>query len=105
MSLVAIPDDETTEVLASDTARAPKQSLWIQNHNQTTGIWLVAVPPASAEAGDVTIGKDFFLAPAQLVNGVVVPATFITTDRPLVSAKWLARQNSGGSIDLNIGRF
>lgn len=102
---VSIPNNVATVLLAADTSKTPAKTLWIQNFSLTVGFNLTCVPNASQTAEAVTVGEDFFLAPGQTIAGVVVPSTLVTDETRLVAAKWLARQASGGAVNLNVGRF
>lgn len=102
---VAIPNDTITELIPEDVSKTPAKTLWIQNHSLTVGFWLTPQVGDTSVADAVTVGEDFFLAPAQDIASVTVPTTFLTDNPALVQARWLARQNSGGSVNLNVGRI
>jgi hypothetical protein len=88
--------------LAGDTSKTPAKAVWIQNFNTTVGFSLKAVPGHSDELDAVTIGADLFLAPAV---SSTQPTTLLADTPALAAAKWLVRQNSGGAVNLNVGRF
>ena len=102
---VAIPNDTTTQLIAEDVSKTPAKALWIQNLSLTVGFWLTPQVGDTSAADSVTVGADLFLAPAQDIASVTVPTTFLTDNPALVQARWLARQDSGGSVDLNVGRI
>lgn len=99
---VSIPDDETTVLLEADTGRVTAKALWIQNFSETVGFYVQAKPQHNSTADAVTVGEEFYLPPA---SSATLPSTFLTDNPALVAAKWLARQDSGASVDLNAGRF
>jgi hypothetical protein len=102
---VSIPNNVTTVLLTADTSKTPAKTLWIQNFSLTVGFNLNVVPNAGQTAETVTVDADFFLPPGQTIAGVVVPATFFTDEARLVAGRWLARQASGGAVNLNVGRL
>jgi len=99
---VPIPDDVTTELIAGETSRIPSKALWIQNFSTTVGFNLHAAPGSSQDPNAVTVGADLYLGPAA---SATQPSTFLTDNPALVCARWLARQDSGGAVNLNVGRI
>ncbi len=99
---VSIPDDEITVLIAGDVTRAPAKALFIQNFSLTVGFWLKAIPGHNPDADSVVVGEDLYLGPAA---SATTPTTLFTDTPSLAAAKWLARQDSGGAVNLNVGRF
>lgn len=99
---VSIPNDTVTVLLAEDTSRTPAKAVWIQNLSTTVGFSLKAVVGHNDSADAITIGEELYLAPAA---SATQPTTFMTDNPALVCARWLARQASGGAVNLNVGRI
>lgn len=99
---VSIPNNTVTVLIAGDTSRTPAKAVWIQNFSTTVGFSLKAVPGHSDEADAITIGEELFLAPAV---SATEPTTLLADTPALAAAKWLAKQNSGGAVNLNVGRY
>ena len=99
---VSIPNDTVTVLLAEDTSRTPAKAVWIQNLSTTVGFSLKAVVGHNDSADAITIGEELYLGPAA---SATQPTTFMTDNPALVCARWLARQASGGAVNLNVGRI
>mgnify|MGYP003443554643 FL=1 len=102
MATVSIPNNTATTLLAADNTKAPKKALWIQNFSTTVGFSLVAKPGHNDTADPFTASEELYLAPA---TSATEPTTLLTDTPALVSARWLAKQASGGAVNLNVGRF
>lgn len=97
MANFSLPNNASTVVLAQNTG-VKKHGLWVQNFNTGTGIYL--------EAGDVAGANSFYIPPAA---GATSPSSFIIqstgNDTTLVNAEWRAFQNSGGAVNIKLGRW
>lgn len=99
---VSIPNNVVTVLIAGDSSRVPAKALWIQNFSTTVGFNIHAEPGSSQDANAVTVGSDLYLGPAA---SATQPTSFLTDNPSLVAARWLARQASGGAVNLNVGRI
>ena len=98
---VSIPNDTVTVLIAGETSRVPSKMLWIQNFSTTVGFNVHAEPGSSQDTNSVTEGADLYLGPAA---SATQPTSFLTDNPSLICARWLARQASGGAVNLNVGR-
>lgn len=99
---VSIPNDAVTVLIAGETSRIPSKALWIQNFSTTVGFNIHAEPGSSQDVNAVVVGSDLYLGPAASATS---PTTFLTDNPSLICARWLARQASGGAVNLNVGRI
>lgn len=99
---VSIPNNTVTVLIAEDTSRTPAKAVWIQNFSTTVGFYLKAVPGDDPTADAITIGEELYLAPAA---SATAPTALLADTPALAAAKWLVKQNSGGSANLNVGRY
>jgi hypothetical protein len=102
MATVSVPNNTVKVILAGDISRTPAKAVWIQNFSTTVGFSLKAVSGHNDEADAITVGEELYLAPAA---SATEPTTFLSDTPALATAKWLAKQDSGGTATLNIGRY
>lgn len=97
MPAVSIPNTTSTQLIAENT-EVKKHALWVQNFNTGTGVYLECKAAASAES--------FYIPPAASATS---PGTLVVQstggDSTLVNAEWRAYQASGGSVNVNVGRW
>lgn len=95
---VAIPNNTSTLALAAITDNVKYHAVWFQNFNTTTGFYLDSQASGSAE--------DFYIPPAA---SATAPASVIIQstggDGTLVNKAWYAFQASGGSVNIQTGRW
>jgi len=99
---ITIPDSTVTTLIERNTDRLPKKFLWMQNFDLSNGVCIKAIPGSNVEEEDIEVGAEFFIPPAQSES---LPATFATDVEALVNTKWIAKQTSGSSVNLNVGRY
>lgn len=99
---IAIPDATETKILEkSDTKRA----VWFQNFDTAEGIYIY--PKQNADvASPADEDEEFYLAPAASATS---PSSLIvqvnSRDETIVNSAWYAYQASGGSVNINCGKW
>lgn len=95
---VAIPNNASTVAVADNTSGVKYHAVWFQNFSTTVGIYLNCDGAATA--------AQFYLPPGL---SSTAPGTLVVQssggDETLVNNPWYAFQASGGSVNLNCGRW
>jgi hypothetical protein len=98
---VAIPNETSTKVLSAVADTDLKHAVWFQNFSVHHGLYL--------KCGGAADDAEFFLAPAITSGSHTLPSSLVVQntggDSTLVNASWYAWQDSGGSLNLNCGRW
>jgi len=95
---VAIPNNASTIAVEDNTTGVKYHAVWFQNFNTSTGVYVDSQATASA--------VDFYIPPA---SSATAPASLVIQstggDSTLVNKPWYAFQSSGGSVNIQCGRW
>jgi hypothetical protein len=95
----------TTEVVAQvAAATSDKKCVWFQNYSDAEGIYVF--PVVGEASNPMTPEEEFFLPPA---DSATKPSTLMLQatggDSTLVNREWRAYQESGGDLDIFVGKW